>query len=229
MSFALRAARESGETQGVSTWNAQLDSGHRRRRLHRLQLRPAAHCGDETTSGGQSRQAHLRRQSATTWIRFAAQSTAYFRAGRHLRSRAGAQALAAPRAAGDRALRRREPCRPLDPRARGFHPTPTSNGTFEPAGRGARLLGGLAETRTRRVPLPARVDRRGVRLARRPTIRRFTETTPYAPNSPYSASKAAVRPPGARLPSHLRLADADHQLLEQLRPVPVSGKADSAA
>ena len=40
------------------------------------------------------------------------------------------------------------------------------------------------------LPLPAHLDRRGVRLARRPTGK-FSETTPYAPNSPYSASKAA--------------------------------------
>jgi hypothetical protein len=53
----------------------------------------------------------------------------------------------------------------------------------------------------------------------------FTEETPFAPNSPYSASKA-LRPPGARLPPHLRPAHADHQLLQQLRPLPVPGEAD---
>jgi dTDP-D-glucose 4,6-dehydratase len=37
-----------------------------------------------------------------------------------------------------------------------------------------------------------------------------------------------LRPPGARLPPHLRAAGADHQLLEQLRPVPVPGKAHPA-
>ena len=36
-----------------------------------------------------------------------------------------------------------------------------------------------------------------------------------------------VRPPRARLLSHLRSANAHHQLLEQLRPVPVSREADS--
>ncbi len=40
------------------------------------------------------------------------------------------------------------------------------------------------------VPLPARLDRRGLRLARRGRPA-FSETTPYAPNSPYAASKAA--------------------------------------
>ena len=40
------------------------------------------------------------------------------------------------------------------------------------------------------LPLPSRLDRRGVRLAgRRQAL--FTEATPYAPNSPYSATKAA--------------------------------------
>ena len=50
----------------------------------------------------------------------------------------------------------------------------------------------------------------------------FSETTPYAPNSPYAASKAGVRPAGACLPAHL-WPDHDHdQLLEQLRALPVS-------
>ena len=40
------------------------------------------------------------------------------------------------------------------------------------------------------IPLPARFHRRGLRLARADDAA-FTETTPYAPNSPYSASKAA--------------------------------------
>jgi dTDP-glucose 4,6-dehydratase len=34
----------------------------------------------------------------------------------------------------------------------------------------------------------------------------FTETTPYAPNSPYSASKAASDHLGARVPPHVRAA-----------------------
>ena len=42
----------------------------------------------------------------------------------------------------------------------------------------------------------------------------FCETTAYAPNSPYSASKAGSGPPGARLSPHLWAPDSDHQLLE---------------
>ena len=53
----------------------------------------------------------------------------------------------------------------------------------------------------------------------------FTEDTPYAPNSPYSASKAALRPSGPRLGRDLRPAGDRHQLLEQLRPVPFPREA----
>ena len=56
----------------------------------------------------------------------------------------------------------------------------------------------------------------------------FTETRRYAPNSPYAASKAALRPPGARLPSHLRPPGDHQQLLEQLRALPVPREADPA-
>ena len=56
----------------------------------------------------------------------------------------------------------------------------------------------------------------------------FTETTPYAPNSPYAAIQGCQRPPGARLLAHLRPARHHHQLLQQLRPVPVPRKADPA-
>ncbi|STF89700.1 dTDP-glucose 4,6-dehydratase [Escherichia coli] len=42
----------------------------------------------------------------------------------------------------------------------------------------------------------------------------FTETTPYAPSSPYSRVKSQQRPSGARLAADLWSADAYHQLLE---------------
>jgi dTDP-glucose 4,6-dehydratase len=51
-----------------------------------------------------------------------------------------------------------------------------------------------------------------------PTAPAFTETTPCAPNSPYSASKAA----SDMLPPHLRPAHPHHPLLQQLRPAPAS-------
>ena len=48
----------------------------------------------------------------------------------------------------------------------------------------------LPEPERSQLSLSARLDRRGLRLARA-RADGFTETTPYAPNSPYSASKAA--------------------------------------
>ncbi len=54
----------------------------------------------------------------------------------------------------------------------------------------------------------------------------FTETTPYAPNSPYAASKAGADHLVRAFHETLPPAGAAHQLLQQLRPVPVSREAD---
>ena len=56
----------------------------------------------------------------------------------------------------------------------------------------------------------------------------FSETTAYAPNSPYSASKAASDHLVRAWRETYGLPTHHHQLLEQLRPVPVSGKAHPA-
>jgi dTDP-glucose 4,6-dehydratase (EC 4.2.1.46) len=50
----------------------------------------------------------------------------------------------------------------------------------------------------------------------------FTETTPYAPSSPLFSDESQQRSSGARLVTHLRLADHRHQLFEQLWPFPLS-------
>ncbi len=63
-------------------------------------------------------------------------------------------------------------------------------GTFQLLEAARQYWNGLPEPRARQFPLPARLDRRGVRLARADGP--FTENTPYDPNSPYSASKAAA-------------------------------------
>ena len=55
----------------------------------------------------------------------------------------------------------------------------------------------------------------------------FTETTPYAPNSPYSASKAASDHLVRAWHDTYGLPDARHQLLQQLRAVPFPRKAHS--
>ncbi len=62
-------------------------------------------------------------------------------------------------------------------------------GTFTLLAGGAAPLARPRSRQRARFPLPARLDRRGFRLARRRGL--FTETTAYAPNSPYSASKAS--------------------------------------
>ena len=53
----------------------------------------------------------------------------------------------------------------------------------------------------------------------------FSETTPYAPNSPYSASKAASDHLVRAYHHTYGLDDHDQQLLEQLRAVPVRAKS----
>ena len=85
----------------------------------------------------------------------------------------------------------------------------------------------LPDGRARGVPLPARVDRRGLRLARarRPGVHRDDAVRA---EQPVLGVEGRLRPPGARLPPHLRAADAHDQLLEQLRPAAVSGEADPA-
>ena len=62
--------------------------------------------------------------------------------------------------------------------------------------------------------------------ARWATTGQFTEDTPYDPRSPYSASKAASDHLVRAWGRHLRPAGGADQLLQQLRPLPLSRKAD---
>ncbi len=57
---------------------------------------------------------------------------------------------------------------------------------------------------------------------------RFTEETALRPELALFGEQGGVRPSGARLAPDLRPAGDRHQLLEQLRPLPVSREADSA-
>ena len=56
----------------------------------------------------------------------------------------------------------------------------------------------------------------------------FTEASPYAPNSPYAASKASADHLVRAWAPHLWPADDDHQLFEQLWSLAVPGEAHSA-
>ena len=57
---------------------------------------------------------------------------------------------------------------------------------------------------------------------------RFSEESPYAPNSPYAASKAGADHLVRAYHETYRLSTLRHELLEQLRAVPVPGEADPA-
>ena len=100
-------------------------------------------------------------------------------------------------------------------------------GTYALLEAALRLLARACQPGRRRLPLPSRLDRRGLRLARARAAS-SPKTRPTTPNSPYSACKAAVRSSGARLAPHLWAAGRRHQLLQQLRALPVSRKADPA-
>ena len=114
------------------------------------------------------------------------------RPGRHRRP--GARCSALLRRGADRrdhAPRRRKPCRPLDRRARRRSSRPMSSA---PSGCSTRrstywreLAGGAREAAS------ASTTSRPTRCSAtcRSTSGVFTEDTPYAPSSPYSASKAA--------------------------------------
>ena len=60
---------------------------------------------------------------------------------------------------------------------------------------------------------------------RRPRLRR---NPPLRTQQPVFGEQGRQRPSGACLPSHLRAAGAHHQLLQQLRPLPLPGKAHPA-
>ncbi len=56
----------------------------------------------------------------------------------------------------------------------------------------------------------------------------FSETHTIRPEQSVCRVESCVRSPGARLSPHLWPADADHELLEQLRALSISREADSA-
>ena len=118
----------------------------------------------------------------------------------------------------------REPCRPLDRRARRLHPDQHRRHLHACSQAALRLLA-CAAARERKAQfrfLHVSTDEVYGSLG---DDGLFTETTPYAPNSPYSASKAASDHLVRAWQRHLRAADAGHQLLEQLRPLSVSRKS----
>jgi dTDP-glucose 4,6-dehydratase len=123
-----------------------------------------------------------------TWPRWPAMP-APLRAGRHLRPRAARPAVRRAPAARGGALRGREPCRPQHPRAR----APSCDQCrrhLHAAGSRARPLEAL-EGEAKAAFRFHHVSTDEVYGSLAPDAPAFTETHPYEPNSPYSASKAA--------------------------------------
>ncbi len=100
-------------------------------------------------------------------------------------------------------------------------------GTFTLLEAARAYLVDAAGRRARGVPLPPRVDRRGLRLARPRRSAVHRDDAVRAEQSVLGV-EGRVRSSGARLSPHLRTADADDQLLEQLRAAAVPGEADPA-
>ena len=112
------------------------------------------------------------------------------RARRHQRPRSGAPSLRRASARGHRSLCRRKPRGPLHPRARKNLSAPTSTAPFRCSTK-PRRTGKLCRRATSSAFAfctcpPTRCTDRWAK-----TIPPFSETTAYAPNSPYAASKAA--------------------------------------
>ena len=138
------------------------------------------------------------------------------REGRHHRPRSGAGGPAAGRHRRHQ-LRGRKPRRSQHPGLAGRSSGPTCSArrccSTPPASSASRSTCRSRPTRSTAASAPTGF---------------FTEETPLHPNSPYSASKAGGGPARAGVSAHLRAAGGHHPLLEQLRPVPVPGEADSA-
>ena len=99
-------------------------------------------------------------------------------------------------------------------------------GTFVLLEAARQFVAELDAGRARRLPFPPCVDRRGVRHARRD--RTVQRRDALRAQLAVRGEQGVGRSSRARVFPHLRAAGADHQLLEQLRPVPVSREADSA-
>ena len=147
----------------------------------------------------------------------------HLRARRHLRPVAGRGTVRARAHRHGGPFRRRVARGPLHRRPGRLHPHQHPRHLHPARGGAAELAGRRGGCRP---PLPAREHGRGVRLARadRPVQRNHPLRSALA----LLGLQGQLRPPGAGLLPHLRPAGADHQLLEQLRALPVPGEAHPA-
>ena len=124
------------------------------------------------------------------------------RAGRHRRcARRCAEIFAIVPARHRDASGRREPCRPLDRRARRVHPDQHRRHLHAAAG-GARAIGAALDADAQgRVPLPPHLHRRGLRLARRGRL--LSRDDRLRAELALFRLEGGVRPSRARLAPHL--------------------------
>src|SRR4029077_9817038 len=93
--------------------------------------------------------------------------------------------------------------------------------------RSARLLVEAERERSRVIPFFAGVDRRSIRIAWRPRPG-VHRTHSLRSEQPKPGIEGCRKPSGPRLSPHISIADADDELLQQLRTVPISRETDSA-
>ena len=152
-----------------------------------------------------ARQAHLRRQPREPRRR-RRRPPLRVRARRHRRSRGGRRGL--PRAPADARCSTSRPRRTSTARSTSPARFVRTNvvGTFELLEAARRQLAGADRRRARALPLPARLDRRGLRLARRrpaPSARRrpTSRTRPTPPRRPAPTTSCAPITPPTALPA----------------------------
>ena len=149
---------------------------------------------------------------------------ARLRARRHRRPRAGRCACSTRTGRARSSISPPRPTSTARSTARPRSSRPTSSARSSCSKRRARYWTALPERRARALSFPARLHRRGLRLARARRSGVHRDDALRA-QQPVLGVEGRGRSSGARLPPHLRPADADHQLLEQLRSAPVSRKS----
>ena len=199
-------------------------SGHRRRRLHRLGLRADAGARARTR-GAQPRQADLCREPR----RAGGGGLATRATGccRPTSASGGAVAAAFAAFAPDAVVHLAAEShvdRSID--GPGAFVQTNVVGTYVMLDAALAYWRALAARAARGLPLRPCLDRRGLRLARaRGPVHRDHA---LRPELALCGEQGRGRSSGARLAPHLRPAGDRHQLLEQLRPLPVSREADPA-
>ena len=119
-------------------------------------------------------------------------------------------------------LRRREPCGPLHRRARGLH-RDQCPGDLQSAGLRQGVLVRLERRAQGGLSFPARLHRRGLRVPG--SHRALHRGDALCPQFALFGLQGGLGPSGAGLAPHLRAAGPDHQLLQQLRSLPVSRRS----